>query len=112
MPNPKPAILVAVALGVAAGIVVSVKPWAAYMEQREERAAVQAELNEVQLERQRLEIEEAKSRSDVGRETKAREAGFRAKHEQDLELAPEPEPAVKSKQPSSNEAANKASNTP
>ncbi len=86
MANPKPAILAAVALGIAAGIVVSVKPWAAYVEQREERANVQSELDAVRAERKRLEIEEAKSRSEVGRETKARDAGYRAKDERDLNL--------------------------
>lgn len=99
MPNPKPAILIATALGVAAGIVFSVKPWAAYLEQREEAKVVGDELKSVRAERARLEREEARSRSSVGRETRARDEGFRAKDEQDITLSRAAEKAPETKTP-------------
>lgn len=110
MPNPKPAILVAVALGIAAGIAVSVKPWATYAEQREEAKAVRQELEDVRKERKRLEIEEAKSDSDVGRETKARDAGYHAPGEKELKLKDEPSEAPTP--PAKNGATNAPANTP
>ena len=93
MANPKPAILVSVAFGVAAGIVMSVKPWSAYLDQRDEAAAVRQELKDARAERARLEREEAKTRTHVGRETKAREANYRNPNERDLNLdAPSNQP--------------------
>ncbi len=92
MSRPHPLILAATALGIAAGIVLSLRPWGALLVQREEAAAVRADLRRTTKERAALEREAAAARSSVGREEKARAAGFRGKGELDLKLPAEETP--------------------
>ena len=82
--NPRPAILVATMLGIAGGIVLGVRPWRAYLDEREGVAESRLELRTAREERARLERAAAASRSSVGKETTAREAGYGRKDETDL----------------------------
>ena len=81
MRNPKPAILVAATLGIAGGIIFGLKPWRAYLTEREETAAVREELTGVRKERAALEREAAEMRSEGGKEERARKEGYSGKGE-------------------------------
>lgn len=84
MSKPHPLLLVATALGIAAGIVASLEPWRALLVQREEAEAVRADLWATTKERAALERQAARARSSVGREERARALGYRAPGETDV----------------------------
>lgn len=91
MKSPRPATLIAVTLGIAGGIVLGLRPWQVFLQERTDLAEKKQELNGLQSQRATLERESAGMKSDPGMERRVREAGYRKKGEKDLEPIGEPE---------------------
>lgn len=75
-------ILAFAALGLAGGVLASLRPWQIYRQEAGQQAAAQTEMRKVQAEHKELLQQQAKLDSGLGREELARERGYRKPNEE------------------------------
>lgn len=77
--------IVAILVGVGAGLYLGRQPWTMVGDQRESAETARSERDHAQAERVRLATERARLESSIGREEMARRQGLRKPGEQPLE---------------------------